>query len=239
MQTIAGACVDTGRAARCGYGEVVYGEGKSAPLIASIARSLLATQPEALVTRIDPASAEQVAAHFPHHQHCAASRTLRLADHPLVEWRNRERPSVTVVSAGSTDRGVALEACQTLAWMGVRHHFLEDLGVAGPQRLLAVVPELRRSRVIIVAAGMEGALPSVVAGHVDCPVIGLPTSVGYGAALGGMTAMLGMLTSCAAGVAVVNIDGGFKAGYLAGLIAGSDRERGGSAPPPDRASAEP
>lgn len=223
MRAISGACVDTGRATRCGYGEVIYGEGKPAELILEIARELASSQPEVLVTRVERAAAAHVLGEFPHHEHCESARTLRVSHHPLRSWQDEDTPSVTVVSAGSTDRPIALEACQTLAWMGIRHNLREDLGVAGPQRLLAAVPKLRQCRVIIVAAGMEGALPSVVAGHVDCPVIGLPTSVGYGAALGGMTAMLGMLTSCAAGVAVVNIDGGFKAGYLAGLIAGSDR----------------
>ena len=226
VRPIDGACVDTGRVARCGFGEAIYGEGKSADLITRIAHELLSTQPEVLVTRIDPTDAEHVASHFPHARHTAAARTLRLSAHPIATplvqaatAAERSR-SVAVVTAGSTDQNVALEAAETLAWMKIPHQFYADLGVAGPQRLLAVVPELRDYAAIIVAAGMEGALPSVVAGHVQCPVIGLPTSVGYGAALGGITAMLAMMTSCAAGVAVVNIDAGFKAGYLAGMIAG-------------------
>jgi hypothetical protein len=122
-----------------------------------------------------------------------------------------------VVSAGSSDMPVAEEARETLAWMGIECELIHDVGVAGPHRLLSRVDELRRADVIVVVAGMEGALPSVVAGHVDCPVFAVPTSVGYGANFGGVAALLGMLNSCAANVAVVNIDAGFKAGYLAGL----------------------
>jgi NCAIR mutase (PurE)-related protein len=127
--------------------------------------------------------------------------------------------NVCVVSAGTSDQPIAEEAHETLLWMGVGTELIPDIGVAGPHRLIAQVERLRKADAIVVAAGMEGALPSVVAGHVACPVFAVPTSVGYGASFGGLAALLGMLNSCAANVAVVNIDAGFKAGYLAGLVA--------------------
>jgi hypothetical protein len=114
---------------------------------------------------------------------------------------------------------VGEEAIETLRWMRVEFEAIHDIGVAGPQRVLANVARLRNAEAIVVVAGMEGALPSVIAGHVACPVFAVPTSVGYGASFGGLAALLGMLNSCAANVAVVNIDAGFKAGYLAGLVA--------------------
>jgi pyridinium-3,5-biscarboxylic acid mononucleotide synthase len=129
------------------------------------------------------------------------------------------RPHVAVVSAGSTDAAVAAEAVETLGWMNVLTEQYCDIGVAGPQRLLAVVPQLRRACAIVAVAGMEAALSSVVGGHVACPIIAVPTSVGYGTNFGGVTALLGMLTSCTSNVAVVGIDAGFKGGYVAGLIA--------------------
>jgi NCAIR mutase (PurE)-related protein len=126
---------------------------------------------------------------------------------------------VTVVSAGTSDAPVAEEARATLEWMGVEVRMVADVGVAGPQRLPARLADLADADAIVVVAGMEGALPSVVGGYVPCPVFAVPTSVGYGANLGGIAALLAMLNSCAANVAVVNIDAGFKAGYLAGLVA--------------------
>ncbi|WP_202617351.1 nickel pincer cofactor biosynthesis protein LarB [Roseimaritima sediminicola] len=244
---IDGATVDLGRAARCGFGEVIYGEGKSAELIIDIAGRLIDQQREVLVTRCEPAVAEQVGRRFAHHRYARSARTLRLSRQPLTQAgeqaaqrageRTGERageraaastaeqaarpalPRVAVVCAGSTDLPVAREAAETLAWMGVAVDILDDIGVAGPQRLLAVVDRLRRAHALVVVAGMEGALPSVVAGHVAVPVVAVPTSVGYGAALSGWTALLGMLTSCASNVAVVNIDAGFKGGYVAGMIA--------------------
>ena len=125
---------------------------------------------------------------------------------------------VAVITAGSTDAPVAEEAIETLKWMQVPVRRFDDIGVAGPQRLAAVVPELRLASAVVVVAGMEGALPAVVAGHLAAPVFAVPTSVGYGASLGGLTPLMGMLSTCAASVAVVNIDGGFKGGYLAGLV---------------------
>jgi NCAIR mutase (PurE)-related protein len=129
------------------------------------------------------------------------------------------RAHVVVISAGTGDLPVAEEARETLEWMGVRVKMIHDVGVAGPHRLAARVEEFQNADAIVVVAGMEGALPSVVGGYVACPVIAVPTSVGYGANFGGVSALLSMLNSCAANVAVVNIDAGFKAAYLAGLIA--------------------
>lgn len=223
MRAIEGATVDIGRAIRCGFGEVIYGEGKSPELIAEIASVLLESQDEVLITRINPQDAQRVSQQFPHTHHQLQANTLRIGKTEIRQPDFSKRPRVVVVTAGSTDRGVALEAFETLVWMEIGVDWIEDVGVAGPQRLLSVVPRFEGSAAIVVVAGMEGALPSVVAGHVACPVIAVPTSVGYGAALGGITAMLGMLTSCAAGVAVVNIDAGFKGGYLAGMIASGNK----------------
>jgi hypothetical protein len=126
---------------------------------------------------------------------------------------------VAVVTAGTGDLPIAEEARETLQWMGAEVTMIFDVGVAGPQRLLEHLSELEGVDAVVVVAGMEGALPSVVGGHVSCPVIAVPTSVGYGANLGGFAALLSMLNSCAANVSVVNIDAGFKGGYVAGLIA--------------------
>src|SRR5262249_25791210 len=127
--------------------------------------------------------------------------------------------SVAIVTAGTTDLPVAEEARETLLWMGIEPRFVQDVGVAGPHRLKERLHLLTNVDVVIVVAGMEGALPSVVGGYVACPVVAVPTSVGYGASCGGLAALLSMLNSCAANVTVVNIDAGFKAGYVAGLIA--------------------
>ena len=126
---------------------------------------------------------------------------------------------MAVVTAGSTDRFVAEEVSETLEWMGIPQTRFEDIGVAGPQRLTNALPELRKASVIVIAAGMEGALPAVVGGHLSVPIFAIPTSVGYGANFGGLSALLSMLNTCASSVAVVNIDSGFKGGYLAGMVA--------------------
>jgi len=234
LAKIAGATVDLGRPARCRFGEVVYGEGKSAELIQAIAHQLLQSGQSVLVTRITDIIAAQVASAFKYSRRDPDARTLRLDSQPIVPPAIVGQPPtlpsatdlpkdadfhVAVITAGSTDKCVAAEAIETLGWMGIAVDMIEDVGVAGPQRLIAVVPRLRLACAVIVCAGMEGALPSVVGGHVGCPVIAVPTSVGYGSALGGITPMLGMLTSCASNVTVVGIDAGFKGGYVAGLIA--------------------
>jgi NCAIR mutase (PurE)-related protein len=223
MAPIDGATVDLGRQQRCGFGEVIYGEGKPPELIARIARTQIDAKQNVLVTRIENTAAEQAAIGFDHSVYNAVARTLRISHQPIVSASpqtsaSAAMPHVAVVTAGSTDAPVASEAIETLAWMGIPFTRFEDIGVAGPQRLVNAVPALQKANAVIVVAGMEGALPSVVSGHLSVPLFAVPTSVGYGATLAGLTPLLGMLSSCAAGVAVVNIDAGFKAGYMAGLV---------------------
>ncbi|QDT08881.1 nickel pincer cofactor biosynthesis protein LarB [Planctomycetes bacterium K23_9] len=220
---IEGATVDLGRQSRCGFGEVIYGEGKPAELIHRIASVQIAAGQNVLVTRIDEKAAIQLQTEFEHSHHNSVAKTLRLSARSVthdatIDPLSSSAPHVAVVTAGSTDAPVAAEATETLAWMGIDFASYDDIGVAGPQRLLSAVPKLQKAAAVIVVAGMEGALPSVVSGHLSVPIFAVPTSVGYGATLGGLTPLLGMLSSCAAGVAVVNIDAGFKAGYLAGLV---------------------
>ncbi|MFQ5733439.1 MAG: nickel pincer cofactor biosynthesis protein LarB [Planctomycetaceae bacterium] len=209
------AHVDLDRAERCGFPEVVFCEGKSTDAVVATFETLRAHGQPCLGTR---ASGEQAAAllqKFPEALHNAVARTVRLPP-------AGEKPSagkVAVITAGSSDRPVAEEAVETLRWMGCEPELIADVGVAGPHRLGAHRDRFADADAIVVVAGMEGALPSVVGGWVSCPVIAVPTSIGYGAAFGGLAALLGMLNSCAANVTVVNIDAGFKAGYVAGLIA--------------------
>lgn len=210
--------VDVQRAARCGFPEVIYGEGKTPTAIIAIAQRLLDAGQPVLATRITPEQAGAVKAEHPAACYNATARTLRVgANQPPSE--GRRRGCVVVVTAGTSDLPVAEEARETLEWMGVETRMMHDVGVAGPHRLQARAGELAGVDAIVVVAGMEGALPSVVGGYAACPVFAVPTSVGYGASLGGVAALLSMLNSCAANVAVVNIDAGFKAGYLAGLVA--------------------
>lgn len=216
LAPVDGALVDLDRASRCGFGEVIFGEGKTTELMRTIVQAQQDVGQPCLITRINPTSAAQLRRAYPDSSYNAAARTLRIGS--VAEEPESPSPHVAVVTAGSTDAGVAEEAIETLRWMKVAHRRYDDLGVAGPQRLLASVPKLREASAIVVAAGMEGALPAVVAGHVATPVIAVPTSVGYGVHLSGLTPLMAMLTSCAANVAVVNIDAGFKGGYMAGLI---------------------
>ena len=224
MAAIDGATIDLGRLARCGFGEVIYGEGKPARLIASIIERQLKADQRVLVTRIPAESAAQLVSEFPMSRHNPVARTLYLdpknnqAPRPLDDADLASTPHVAVVTAGSTDAPVAEEAIETLTWMGIGYQRFEDIGVAGPQRLQKAVPRLRLASVVVVIAGMEGALPAAVAGHLAVPIVAVPTSIGYGANLGGLTTMLGMLSSCAASVAVVNIDAGFKGAYVAGMM---------------------
>ena len=154
-------------------------------------------------------------AEYPHAQHNAVARTVRID----VSTTASVRGKVVVVTAGTSDRPIAEEAVETVRWMHCNVELIVDVGVAGPHRLPAQKARLTSADAIIVVAGMEGALPSIVGGYVSCPVVGVPTSQGYGASFGGVSALLGMLNSCASNVTVVNIDSGFKAGYVAGLIA--------------------
>lgn len=209
------ATVDLDRAARCGFPEVIFGTGKSVEAILEIAGQLLANHQHVLATRIMPDKAAVIGEQFPTANFNEVAHTLRIDAHP----RRPPIGHVAVITAGTSDLPVAEEARETLSWMGVRATMVHDVGVAGPHRLPERLAEFASTDAIVVVAGMEGALPSVVGGYVPCPVFAVPTSVGYGANLGGLTALLAMLNSCASNVAVVNIDAGFKAGYLAGLVA--------------------
>ncbi|MCA9129325.1 MAG: nickel pincer cofactor biosynthesis protein LarB [Planctomycetales bacterium] len=219
---------DVDRARRCGFGEVIYGSGKSPAAVIEIVQRLLQQgQQEVLVTRVPRADADLIVRKFEFSKYDVRGQTLRLARVPIREPSTESvggppalpRVEIAVVTAGSTDISVAAEALETLAWMGFSAHLITDVGVAGPYRLLAHLGTLRRCAAIVVVAGMEGALASVVGGLVACPIVAVPTSVGYGANLAGVTTLLSMVSSCAAGVTVVNIDAGFKGGYVAGLIA--------------------
>lgn len=209
------AKVDLHRHMRCGYPEVVYCEGKSLESIEAILRELRHDGQDALATRVTPEQAEHLLRVFDRAEYNATARTLRVSLHRAPKPEGK----VVIMTAGTSDRPVAEEAKVTAEWMGCEVELVADIGVAGPHRLPAYKDAYLDADAVVVVAGMEGALPSVVGGHVDCPVIAVPTSVGYGASFGGVAALLGMLNSCAANVTVVNIDGGFKGGYVAGLIA--------------------
>lgn len=247
---------DVDRRRRCGFGEVIFGSGKSAADISTIAQRLLESgQREVLATRVESPIAHEVAPEFPASYYDPIAKTLRLSRDAIPSADSTEadttesltseadatgpskgealpcpapqqmesqvefRPGVIILTAGSTDLPVAREALQTLRWMGVSAELICDVGVAGPYRLLPHLRRLRTCTCVVVVAGMEGALASVVGGLVAAPIIAVPTSVGYGANLQGITTLLSMISSCAAGVTVVNIDAGFKGGYVAGLIA--------------------
>ncbi len=210
-----GARVDTHRALRQGIPEVVFGQGKSADQIVDVIRALEDVGQPVLVTRVGRELAEAVLEKAPEGVYEAEARLLWYGpDAP----ENQGRGVIGVISAGSSDRPVAFEAARVAHYFGNEVDVIEDVGVAGLHRILSVQDRLRAARVLIVVAGMEGALPAVVGGLVDKPVIAVPTSIGYGAALGGLTALLGMLTSCASNVTVVNIDNGFGAAHVATLI---------------------
>jgi NCAIR mutase (PurE)-related protein len=211
--------LDLDRRRRCGFPEVVYGPGKTAEQVCQIVSTLVKHHEPVLVTRINVEQATALLGAFPMGQHNQVARTFRLAAEPSPSPSLKGRGNVAVISAGTGDLPVAEEARETLDWMGVDVTMIHDVGVAGPQRLPDRLADFEHADAIIVVAGMEGALPSVVGGYVPCPVIGVPTSVGYGANFAGVSALLSMLNSCANNVAVVNIDAGFKAGFLAGLIA--------------------
>lgn len=210
------ACIDLARQERCGFPEVVYGEGKTVEGVVQIVKTLAQARQGCLVTRVNDAQAVALALAFPHAEQDRLGRTFWLEVDKTAQHVSTGR--VAIVTAGTADLPIAHEAQATLKSMGVMPDLIADVGVAGLHRLLAQVERIRLADVVIVVAGMEAALASVVGGLVACPVIAVPTSVGYGSHFQGLTALLGMLNSCAANVAVVNIDAGFKAGYLAGLI---------------------
>jgi NCAIR mutase (PurE)-related protein len=209
------ARVDTHRALRQGAPEVVLGLGKSPEQIVRIVRTLQESGANVLVTRVGPEASEAVQREVPGLTYHAGARLLILRHAPVTP---RGRGTVLVVAAGTSDLAVAEEAALTAELLGNKVERLIDVGVAGVHRLLDSLDVVRAANVIVAVAGMEGALPSVVAGLVDRPVIAVPTSIGYGASFGGLAALLGMLNSCAANVTVVNIDNGFGAGFVAALI---------------------
>ena len=206
--------IDTHRELRCGFPEVVYGAGKTPAQLVDICTALARHHERLLVTRVTEEGAAAVTGHLGDVEHYPQARALT---------RGLPAPDtglglVAVISAGTSDQSVAEEAALTARMLGAKVRLMSDVGVAGLHRLLENTAELRAARVLVVVAGMEGALPSVVGGLVENPIIAVPTSVGYGASFGGIAALLAMLNSCASGVSVVNIDNGFGAGYSAALI---------------------
>jgi pyridinium-3,5-biscarboxylic acid mononucleotide synthase len=208
------ARVDHHRSVRQGFPEVVYGQGKTPEQIAVISERIVAAGHNLLVTRTTRDAFDALQARLPGASFHEPSRTITLRTASLPPGRG----TILVVAAGTADLPIAEEAVVTAEIMGNKVERLYDVGVAGLHRLLAEQSRLSAAHVIIVVAGMEGALPSVVGGLVDVPVIAVPTSVGYGASFGGVTALLGMLNSCASGVSVVNIDNGFGAAAVASAI---------------------
>jgi pyridinium-3,5-biscarboxylic acid mononucleotide synthase len=207
------AMVDHHRAIRQGVPEVILGEGKSVAQIAGIARELARTGQNVFITRLSVEKAAEVRRVMPELVYVEASRTASLEQTPIPELG-----IAAVVSAGTSDLPVAEECVETMRMLGIRAERVYDVGVAGIHRLLHKRAEIERASVIVVVAGMEGALASVVGGLSERPVIAVPTSIGYGASFHGLSALLGMLTSCASGVAVVNIDNGFGAAFAAARI---------------------
>jgi len=215
FQDVGVALIDHHRELRQGAPEVVLGENKSAGQVATIVDSMAAGGRNVLVTRLSPEKADTLLKRHPHGNYDADGRTFTLVQTPLeVTGRGK----VLVVCAGTSDIPVVREAVITARMLGNEVEELIDVGVAGIHRLLARAERLQEAAVIIVVAGMEGALPSVIGGMVATPVIAVPTSTGYGTAFGGVTALLGMLNSCASGVTVVNIDNGFGAAFAATRI---------------------
>jgi NCAIR mutase (PurE)-related protein len=209
------AHIDHHRSLRKGFPEVIFGEGKTADQIAGIMEKMMAQENIILVTRISRSKADIVLERFPEAVYHAEARMIVLELNPV---RVQGRGLILIISAGTSDIPVAREAYLTARAMGNTVDTLFDVGVAGIHRLLNHKDLIDQAAVLIVVAGMEGALPSVVAGMVDRPVIAVPTSVGYGVNLGGLTALFAMLNSCSSNVAVVNIDNGFGAGYMAAMI---------------------
>jgi NCAIR mutase (PurE)-related protein len=208
------ARVDHARAARQGFPEVVFGSGKTRAQVVGIVERLVQHAPNVLVTRTDEGTFGEVRNVVTDAEWHEAARLIRIQrDHT-----ERGTGAIAVVTAGTSDIPVAEEAALTAEAMGNRVERIWDAGVAGIHRILAERELLQRSRVVVVVAGMEGALPSVVGGLVSVPVVAVPTSIGYGASFGGVAALLGMLNSCASNVTVVNIDNGFGAGFVASLI---------------------
>jgi pyridinium-3,5-biscarboxylic acid mononucleotide synthase len=214
------AHVDLHRRHRCGFPEVIFCEGKSCEWVEGVVRQLAAAGQDCLATRVNSDQAEHLTRQFPAGQQDRLARTFWLPAGPSQPPRGR----VVVLTAGTSDLPVAQEALVTAQALGSQAELIADVGVAGIHRLLRHRERFHQADAIVVVAGMDGALPSVVGGLVDCPVIAVPTSIGYGAAFGGLAPLLTMLNSCSAGVVVVNIDSGFKGGYVAALIARGSRK---------------
>jgi pyridinium-3,5-biscarboxylic acid mononucleotide synthase len=209
------AHVDLHRRERCGFPEVIFCQSKSADWVEGVVHQLVAVGQDCLATRVSEAQADVLSRAFPQAAQDRVARTFWLpASAPAPPVGN-----VVIITAGTSDLPVAREALVTAQALGCGCRLLVDVGVAGIHRLLRHRQEFVGADAIVVVAGMDGALPSVVGGLVDCPVIAVPTSIGYGAAFHGVAPLLTMLNSCAANVVVVNIDAGFKAGYVAALIA--------------------
>lgn len=222
FEDIGFAKIDSHRALRQGVAEVIYGAGKTPDQIAAIAQVMRQKgQKTILITRMEPAAAETVSAVLPL-RYDAAARFGLVGEPPEPDGLG----TIVIATGGTSDQPVAEEAALTAEALGNKVTRLYDVGVAGLHRLLANLDTVMNAQVIVAIAGMEGALASVIGGLADCPVIAVPTSVGYGAAFGGVAALLSMLNSCASGVSVVNIDNGFGAGYLASMI---NHTKGGTA----------
>jgi NCAIR mutase (PurE)-related protein len=219
IQSLGHATVDHHRATRQGYPEVVYGEGKTDAQVVEICAAIAGRNGRFLVTRSTDTQRAALNARFPGAVVNELARTVRLGGGAAGDTGIARR--VLVITAGTSDLPVAEEAIETLAALGINASRLVDVGVAGIHRLLAQTPSLQSAEAVIVVAGMDGALPSVVGGLVRGPVIAVPTSVGYGASFGGLAALLTMLNSCAAGVTVCNIDNGFGAAMAAARALGS------------------
>jgi len=207
------AVVDHERTARCGFAEVVYCSGKTPAQTAAITAEIRSRAPRVLLTRATAAHWQAVRAVDPGAVHHDEAGCITIDPRPLPRAGR-----VALITAGTADRPVAEEARVTLEILGNDVSCYHDVGVAGLHRLLQRLPDIREARVSVVVAGMDGALPSVLAGLLDRPVVAVPTSIGYGASFGGLAALLTMLNACAAGVAVVNVDNGFGGGYLAAQI---------------------
>lgn len=209
------ARVDLHRRDRCGFPEVIFCQGKTCDWVNAVVQKLLEAGQDCLATRVSAEQAESLAQHFPAGQQDRLARTFWLPVRPPAPPNGK----VVVLTAGTADLPVAQEALVTARALGAEVSLLADVGVAGIHRLLRHTSLFATADAIVVAAGMDGALPSVVGGLVSCPVIAVPTSVGYGAAFAGVAPLLTMLNACSANVVVVNIDAGFKGGYVAALIA--------------------
>ena len=215
FEDIGFACIDHHRGLRKGLAEVIFGESKEVNDIIVIMDKIVKQGENIMITRISPDKAQKVMQKYPESTYHERARLLTFIPRPI---KVSGRGTILVICAGTSDIPVTEEAAITARFMGNEVETIYDIGVSGLHRLFAHKESLMKASVIVVVAGMEGALPSVVGGLVDIPVIAVPTSVGYGASFGGITALLGMLNSCAAGVTVVNIDNGFGAGYAASVI---------------------